>query len=61
MFQIQDMFENGKTDIVLKTAKRFNVKKPYHNAGPETGYRIHIIKTSSRIFFVSWNTPHIQG
>jgi len=26
MFQIQDMFENGKPDIVLKTVKRFNIK-----------------------------------
>ena len=26
-FQIQDMFENGKPDIVLKTAKRFNIKR----------------------------------
>ena len=25
MIQIQDMFENGKPDIVLKTAKRFNI------------------------------------
>ena len=27
MFQIQDMFENGKPDIVLKTFKRFNIKR----------------------------------
>ena len=27
MFQIQDMFENGKPVIVLKTAKRFNIKR----------------------------------
>jgi len=26
MFQIQDMFENGKPDIFLKTVKRFNIK-----------------------------------
>ena len=26
MFQIQDMFENGKPDIVLKTVKRYNLK-----------------------------------
>ena len=26
-FQIQDMFENGKPDIVLKTVKRFNIKR----------------------------------
>ena len=25
MFQIQDMFGNGKPDIVLKTVKRFNI------------------------------------
>ena len=27
MIQIQDMFENGKPDIVLKTVKGFNIKK----------------------------------
>ena len=26
MFQIQDMFENRKPDIVLKTVKKFNLK-----------------------------------
>ena len=25
-FQIQDKFENGKPDIVLKTVKRFNIR-----------------------------------
>ena len=27
MFQIQDMFENGKPDIVLKSVERFNIKR----------------------------------
>ena len=27
MFKIPDMFENGKPDIVLKTVKRFNIKR----------------------------------
>ena len=27
MFQIQDMFENGKPNIVLKTVKEFNIKR----------------------------------
>ena len=27
MFQIQDIFENGKPNIVLKTVKRFNIKR----------------------------------
>ena len=27
MFQIQDMSENGKPDIVLKRAKGFDIKK----------------------------------
>ena len=27
MFNIQDMFENGKPDIVLKMVKRFNIKR----------------------------------
>ena len=27
MIQIQDMFENGKPDIVLKTVKGFNIKR----------------------------------
>ena len=26
MFQIQNMFENGKPDLVLKTVKRFDIK-----------------------------------
>ena len=28
-FQIQDKFENGKPDIVLKTVKRFNLKRKF--------------------------------
>ena len=31
MFQIQDVFENLKPDIVLKTVKRFNIKNSYFN------------------------------
>ena len=31
MFPIQDIFENGKPDIVLKTVKRFNMKNSFHN------------------------------
>ena len=27
VIQIQDMFENGKTDIVLKMVKGFNIKR----------------------------------
>ena len=27
MFQIQDMFEKGKPDIVLKMVKNFNIKR----------------------------------
>ena len=27
MFQIQEMFENGKPNIVLKTVKRINLKR----------------------------------
>ena len=27
MFQIHDMFQNGKPDIVLKTVKRFIIKR----------------------------------
>ena len=27
LIQIQDMFENGKPDIVLKTVKGFNIKR----------------------------------
>ena len=27
LVQIQDMFENGKPDVVLKTVKRFNIKR----------------------------------
>ena len=31
MIQIQDMFENGKPDIVLKTAKGFDKKNSFYN------------------------------
>ena len=27
MIQLQDMFENGKSDIVLKTVKSFNINR----------------------------------
>ena len=27
VFQIQEMFENGKPDIVMKTFKKFNIKR----------------------------------
>ena len=27
ILQIQEMFENGKPDIILKTVKRFNIKR----------------------------------
>ena len=27
MFQIQDIFENGKPNIILKTIKSFNIKR----------------------------------
>ena len=31
MIQIQDMFENGKPDIVLKTVKGFHIRKKLIN------------------------------
>ena len=31
MISIQDMFENGKPDIVLKTVKGFNIKNSFYN------------------------------
>ena len=31
MIQIQDMFENGKQDIVVKTVKGFNIKNSFYN------------------------------
>ena len=30
LIQIQDMFENGKPDIVLKTVKGFNIKRTHY-------------------------------
>ena len=44
MIQIQDMFENGKPDIVLKTVQGFNIKiTPFINSIPENSFKLGII------------------
>ena len=44
MIQIQDMFENGKPDIVLKTFKGFNLKKtPFIILIPENSLKLGIV------------------
>jgi len=44
MFQIQDMFENGKPDIVLKTVKGFNIKRtPIIILIPENSFKLGIV------------------
>ena len=46
MIQIQNMFENGKPDIVLKTIKGFNIKRTLfiilipENVGYSFNYRL---------------------
>ena len=41
MVQIQDMFENVKPDIVLKTAKGFNIKRtPFIILIPENSFKL---------------------
>ena len=44
MFQIQEMSENGKPDIVLKRAKGFNMKRtPIIILIPENSYKFGIV------------------
>ena len=44
MIQIQDMFEDGKPDIVLKTVKRFNLKRtPIIILIPENSFKLRIV------------------
>ena len=44
MIQIQDMFENEKPDIVLKTAKGFNIKRTHFIILiPENGFKLGIV------------------
>ena len=41
MFKIQDMFENGKPDIVLKTVKGFNIERtPFIILIPENSFKL---------------------
>ena len=42
MIQIQDVFKNGKTDIVLKTFKSFNIKTPFIILIPENSFKLGI-------------------
>ena len=44
MFQIQDMFENGKPDIVFKTVKGFNIERtPFVILIPENSFKLGIV------------------
>ena len=43
MIQIQDMFENEKPDIVLKTVKGFNKKTPFIILIPENSFELGIV------------------
>ena len=44
VFQIQDMSENGKPDIVLKTVKAFNIKRsPFIILIPENSLKLGIV------------------
>ena len=44
MFQIQDLFENGKPDLVLKTVKGFKIKGSlFINLIPENSFKLGII------------------
>ena len=45
LFQIQDMFENGKPDIVLKTVNRFNINRinSYYNFDFKKSLKLRII------------------
>ena len=44
MIRIQDMFENGKLDIVLKTVKGINIKRtPFIIFIPENSFKWGIV------------------
>ena len=44
MIKIQDMFENGKPDIVLKTVKGFNIERtPFIILIPENSFKLEIV------------------
>ena len=44
MFQIQDIFENGKPEIFLKTVKRFNIKRTHIiNLIPKKSLKLRIV------------------
>ena len=44
MIQIQDMFENWKPDIVLKTVKGFYIKRnPFLILIPENSFKLGIV------------------
>ena len=44
MIQIQDIFENGKPDIVLKTVMGFDIKRtPFLTLIPENSFKLRIV------------------
>ena len=44
MIKIQDMFENGKPDIVLKAVKGFNIERtPFIILIPENSFKLGIV------------------
>ena len=44
MIQIQDMFEDGKPDIVMKTVKGFNIKRtPFIILISENSFKLGIV------------------
>ena len=44
MIQIQDMLENGKPNIVLKTVMGFNIKStPFITLIPENSFKLRIV------------------
>ena len=44
MIHIQDIFQNGKPDTVLKTAKGFNIKRtPFIILIPENSFKLGIV------------------
>ena len=55
MFQIQDMFENGTPDIVLKTVKRFNIKNSFYNFDLKKVYNWELLSSSINIGYSFYN------
>ena len=63
MFQIQDMFENEKPDIILKTLKRFNIKRTPIIISLKLGivFLVMINNILVKVFIIDFNSGYGPG